>query len=112
LISANVKQFTFAYRTLSYRLLRIRTWEAAMPGSSGKSGETDKSSYLRWVIGFVVLPALLVIAMVGLIMTHQAASSGVSEAAQTEFPGTHLLPKVAPTQLMQPAREIRTVGGN
>jgi hypothetical protein len=83
-----------------------------MHDSSGRSGETDKSSYWRWVIGFLVLPALVVIAMAGLIMTHQAASSGVSEAAQAEFPGTHLLPKLAPTPLMQPAREIRNVGAD
>jgi hypothetical protein len=83
-----------------------------MHDSSDKSGEAGNSSYWRWVIGFLVLPALGVVAMAGLIMTHQAASSGVSEAAQAEFPGTHLLPKLAPSQLMQPAREIRNVGAN
>ena len=83
-----------------------------MHDPSGKSGETGKSSYLRWVIGFFVLPALLVLALVGLIMTHQATSSRVSEAAQAEFPGTNLLPKLAPTQLTQPDREIRNVGAN
>jgi hypothetical protein len=83
-----------------------------MHASSDKSGETGKGSHWRWVLGFVVLPVLLIIAMAGLIMTHQAASSGVSEAAQAQFPGTNSLPKLAPTQLTQPAREIRNVGPN
>jgi hypothetical protein len=83
-----------------------------VPDSSGKSGETGKRNYFRWVIGFVVLPALLVIALSGLIVTHQAASNRASEAAQAGFAGPNLSPKLVPTQIAQPAREIRNVGAN
>jgi hypothetical protein len=75
-----------------------------MPGSVDKSGETDKSGYWRWVVGFFVLPALLVVALVGLITTHQAA--------QSELAGAKFGPNAAPAQIGQPAGETPTFRAN
>ncbi len=63
-----------------------------------------------WDIKFVVLPILVVIALIGLAVSHPNASKWISEAAQAEFVGTDFVPNLAPpTRLAQPTNEIRTV---
>jgi hypothetical protein len=86
--------------------------EATMHGSFDRSGETDKSIYRSWRIGVFALPALLVIALVGLAITHPNMSSLISDAVQAEFANTYLAPEIAPAQIAQPAREVRTVRAN
>jgi hypothetical protein len=83
--------------------------EATMHGSLDKSGNNEDSIYRRWGLGFLVLPALLVITLIGLAIMQPAASNWISEAVQAEIAGISVMPEAAPTQLAQPAMEFRTV---
>jgi hypothetical protein len=80
-----------------------------MHGSLDKSGENENSIYQRWGLGFLALPALLVIALFMLAIVQPVASNWISEAVQAEFAGISVMPEAAPTQLARPALEIRTV---
>lgn len=81
-----------------------------MHGSLDRPPRDDDSSYRGWGIRLVALPIIVVIALVGLAVSHPNASRWISEAAQAEFVGTDLMPDLAPpTRLAQPSNEIRTV---
>ena len=80
-----------------------------MHGSLDKSGENENSIYQRWGLGFLALPALLVIALFMLAIVQPVASNWISEAVQAEFAGISVMPEAAPTELARPALEIRTV---
>ncbi len=80
-----------------------------MHGSLDKSGRNENSLFQRWGIGFLALPALLVIALVALAIVQPATSNWISEAVQAEFTGTVVMPELAPAQFAQPAMQIRTV---
>ena len=62
-----------------------------MHDSSDKSGEAGNSSYWRWVIGFLVLPALVVVAMVGTV-TVLRASLALSPNADLNVLGYNIHP--------------------
>jgi hypothetical protein len=81
-----------------------------MHGSFDKPGKPDNDIYRS--VGFLALPVLIVIALIGLIATQPEGSNWISEAVQAEFVGTDLVPDVAPTQIAKPAIEIRTVRAN
>jgi hypothetical protein len=83
-----------------------------MHGSPDKSGKNDNSIYQRWGIGFLALPALLAIALVGLAIVQPSASNLISEAVQAEVAGFNAMPEITPTQLARPAMQIRTVRAN
>lgn len=84
-----------------------------MHGTLERSRETrDNSIHSRWGIGFLALPALLAIMLIGLAVIHPTASSWISEAVQAEFAGASLPPDAAPTQLAQPAGGMRGVRAN
>jgi len=84
--------------------------ETTMHGSLDRPPRDDQSSYRGWDIKFVVLPILVVIALIGLAVSHPNASKWISETAQAEFVGTDFVPDLAPpTRLAQPTNEIRTV---
>jgi len=87
-----------------------------MHGSFDKQPPQDEqSNYRSFSIKLVALPVLLVIALIGMLVSHPSASKWISDAAQaefvgTEFVGTDLVPTlVPPTQLATPSNEIRTV---
>jgi hypothetical protein len=86
--------------------------ETAMHGSFDKSGKPDGDVQGNWNAGLFALPALVVIALVGLAVMHPASSNWISDAVQAEFVGIDLAPEAAPIQFAQPAREIRTVKAN
>jgi hypothetical protein len=86
--------------------------EAGMHGSFDKTGETIKTAYGRWGVGILALPALVVIALIGLAMTNPNTSNWISDAVQAEFVGSNYGPETAPTQLAKPASAIRTVRAN
>jgi hypothetical protein len=90
--------------------VHIRTTEPN--GMFEKLSETIKRLYHNWGLGIFALPALILIALVGLAMTHPDASNWMSEAAQAEFAGANSRPEAAPKQLAQPAREVRPVRSN
>jgi hypothetical protein len=83
--------------------------EASMHGTFDKSGESDNRIGRGWGIGFFAMPVLLVIALIGLAVTHPSVSVWISDAAQAEFVGTDLVRNTAPTQLAQPDPVTRTV---
>ena len=63
-------------------------------------------------IGFLALPVLIVMALIGLVTTRPEGSNWISQAAQAELVGADLVPDVAPMQLAKPAMDIRTVKAN
>jgi hypothetical protein len=85
--------------------------ETTMHGSFDRPPRDDQSSHRGWDIKLVALPILLVIALIGLAISHPSASRLISDAAQAEFVGTDFVPDLAPpTRLAQPTNEIRIVG--
>ena len=78
-----------------------------MHGSLDRSDENRNRTDRSWSIGFFVVPMLIVIALIALVMIKPAASIWISEAVQAEFVGPNS--PVAPTELAQPAMQIRTV---
>ena len=85
-----------------------------MHGSFDKPPRDEQSNYQSFSIKFVALPVLLVVALIGVVVSHPAAVKWISDAAQAEFVGdlggTDLQPDVAPpTQMAQPSNQIRTV---
>jgi hypothetical protein len=81
-----------------------------MHGSLDKLPRDDQSSDRGWGIKLIALPILLVIALIGLAVSHPSASKWISEAAQAEFVGVDFVPDLAsPTRLAQPANVIRTI---
>ena len=84
-----------------------------MHGTFERSRETsDKAPNWNSGIGFLAVPALIAVALVGLAIFQPAVSSWISEAAQAEFAGSFAMPDAAPTQLARPANEIRAVRAN
>jgi hypothetical protein len=78
-----------------------------MHGSLNRSDENRNRTDRNWSIGLFALPVLVMIALVALAITKPVASVWISQAAQAEFVGSNA-PDVAPTQLAQPAMQIRT----
>ena len=83
-----------------------------MHGSFDESGGNDNSIYRRWGIGFLVLPVLLAVALLGLAIVQPATSNWIAESVQAEFIGNNVVPGQAPAQLAQPGMQIRTVRAN
>ena len=81
-----------------------------MHGTFERTEEAVKKAYSDWGIGIFILPVLVVVALVGLVLTHQEAAQWISEAAQAEFVGANP-PEAVPAQVAQP-REFRTVKSN
>jgi hypothetical protein len=78
-----------------------------MHGSLNRSDQNRNRTDRNWSIGLFALPVLVMIALVALAITKPVASVWISQAAQAEFVGSNA-PDVAPTQLAQPAMQIRT----
>jgi hypothetical protein len=84
--------------------------EASMQGSFKQSPPPNQSIYRNWNIKLIALPVLLAIALIGYAVSHPDVSKWIAEAVQAEFAGTDLTPSRAPpTQVAQPANQIRTV---
>ena len=80
-----------------------------MHGSLDRPPHDDQSSDRGSDLKLVALPILVVIALIGLAISHPSASRWISEAAQAEFVGTDFVPNLAPaTRVAQPSNEIRT----
>jgi hypothetical protein len=81
-----------------------------MPGPLEKQLRDSESAYRNWDIKLFALPVLFVVALIGFVVSHPAASRWISDAAQAEFVGTDVVPDIAPpTRIAQPSDEIRTV---
>jgi hypothetical protein len=70
--------------------------------------ETVNRIYRNWGVGVFALPFLMVIALIGLILSHSDPSGWVSDALRAEFTSVDYGPEAAPKQLAQPAGETRT----
>ena len=86
-----------------------------MHGHFDKPPQDEQSNYRSFSIKLIALPVLLLIALIGMLVSHPSASRWISEAAQaefvgSEFAGTDLVPNlVPPTRLATPTNEMRTV---
>ena len=81
-----------------------------MHGTFERPRETSDSDISRKSgVGFLILPTLIAVALVGLAIAKPAVSIWISEAAQAEFAASFTLPDAAPTQIARPANEIRAV---
>jgi hypothetical protein len=86
-----------------------------MHGSFDKQPKGDPPPYQNWSFKLVALPVLIVVALIGMVVSHPPAVKWVSDAVQAEFVGprfvgTEIVPDLAsPTQLARPTNQIRTV---
>jgi hypothetical protein len=79
--------------------------EASMPGSSDRSHETTGNNfYQRWGSGFIALPVLLVIALIGLAVIQPGKTNWIADEVMAEFAGTNYGPQAAPAQVAKAAR--------
>ena len=90
-----------------------------MHGSLDRQPQDDRSVYRSFSIKLVALPVLIVVALIGMAVSHPSATTAwIADAAQaefvgTEFVGTDIVPDLAqPTQIARPANHIRTVHAN
>ena len=86
-----------------------------MQGSFDNRQQDPESNYRSFSIKLVALPVLVIIALIGMLVSHPTAVKWISDAAQAEFAGTDAIdtdpsPKIAqPALAVQPRNEIRTV---
>ncbi|MCC8960899.1 hypothetical protein H8A95_00900 [Bradyrhizobium sp. Pear76] len=79
------------------------------------SSQDPGSNYESFSIKLIALPVLVIVALIGMLVSHPAAVKWISDAAQAEFAATYAvdtdpLPKIAqPGPTPQPRNEIRTV---
>ena len=74
-------------------------------------GNNDNSTFRKWGIGFLALPALLAVALFVLAIV-QPKSNWISDAVQAEFTGGSAMPEIAPAQLARPSMDFHTVQAN
>lgn len=72
-----------------------------------ESDSSDSPTQQRWNVAVVAIPALVAVALAGLMLTQPSASTWISEAAQAEFVGLNPPPETASTQPAQPRAPIR-----
>ena len=81
-----------------------------MHGTFEKSREVRDNNVRRSSgVGFLAVPVVIAVALVGLAIAKPAVSTWIAEAAQAEFAGSVMMPEAPPTQLARPANEIRTI---
>ncbi|MDH2382249.1 hypothetical protein [Bradyrhizobium sp. CER78] len=96
----------------------IRTVEESMHGSFDNRPQDPSSNYGSFSIKLIALPVLVIVALIGMLVSHPAAVKWISDAAQAEFVGTDTvdtnpLPRIAqPAPTTLPRNEMRTVKAN
>lgn len=86
-----------------------------MQSSFDKRRQDPQRNYQSFSIKLVALPLLVVVALIGMLVSHPAAVKWISDAAQAEFVGTDAVytdpvPNIAQvTPTARPGNEIRTV---
>jgi hypothetical protein len=89
-----------------------------MHDSFGQPPDDDQNIYQSWSIKLILLPLLIVIALIGVVLSHPSAVNWVSDTAQAEpagpdFVGPDIIPDVpGPTRLVQPPARIRRLPGD
>ncbi|MCA6106919.1 hypothetical protein [Bradyrhizobium cenepequi] len=80
--------------------------------------DDDQNIYQSWSIKLIALPLLIVIALIGMVVSHPSAVNWVSDTAQAEsvgpdFVGPDIVPDdPRPTRLAQPTMRFRTIRGD
>jgi hypothetical protein len=88
--------------------------EASMHGSFDNQPHDDQNTDQGWSMKLVALPLLVVVALIGMVLSHPAAIGWISDAAQaefvgSEFVGTDMVPDLAPPmRTAQPTNEVRS----
>jgi hypothetical protein len=86
-----------------------------MHGSFDKQQQDAQHNYQSFSIKVIALPVLVLVALIGMLVSHPVAVKWISDAAQAEFAssdvvGTDLVPNIAqPAQMTGPSNEIHTV---
>ncbi|WGR93054.1 hypothetical protein MTX26_24495 [Bradyrhizobium sp. ISRA443] len=86
-----------------------------MRGSFDKRQQDAQSNYQSFSIKLVAVPMLVVVALIGMVVSHSAAVKWISDAAQAEFVGSDAVGAdtattiASPAHMAQPSKEIRTV---
>jgi hypothetical protein len=80
-----------------------------MHGTFERSRKTEETADWSSGLGFVVIPALLAVALIALVIMQPNASLWISQAAQAEFAGVTPVPEAAPARPAQPADRVRAV---
>jgi hypothetical protein len=79
--------------------------EASMRSPSDKSGGTTENGFFqRWGAGFLALPVLLVITLIGLAIVQPATTNWIADQVMAEFTGANYGPDAAATQLAKAVR--------
>ena len=80
-----------------------------MHGQFKKSGKDSESFFEKWGAGFLVLPALIVVALLVLAVFQPKTSNWIAETVQAEFSGDNPVPADAPARIALPGLQMRTV---
>jgi hypothetical protein len=89
-----------------------------MHDSFDQPPDDDQNICQSWSIKLIALPLLIVIALIGMVVSHPSAMNWVSDTAQAEpvgpdFVGPDIIPDAPrPTRLALPASRIRTLPGD
>ena len=89
-----------------------------MQGSFDNRQQDLESNYGSFSMKLIALPALVIVALIGMLVSHPAAVKWISDAAQAEFAGTDVVDVDPLTKIAQPApaalphNEMRTVKAN
>ena len=88
-----------------------------MHGSFDKSGKDESSGkdygvYEKVGFGFLALPVVLLVTLLGLAIINPKASSWISQAVEAEFADFSAPPALTPTEMARPSMAIRTVRAN
>ena len=92
----------------------VRIVEESKQGSFDNRQQDPESNYGSFSIKLIALPVLLVVALIGMLVSHPAAVKWISDVAQAEFVGTDAFDTNPPPRIAQPAPAAlpRTVKAN
>jgi hypothetical protein len=76
-----------------------------MHGSLEKSDKAKQNIYGSSGMRFLAIPALLLTALIGFLVSHPAAPAWISQAVQAEFVGVDWTPDLVPTQIAKPVTQ-------
>jgi len=79
-----------------------------MHGSFDKPPD-EQGNYQSFSIKLVALPVLVIVALIGMVVSHPAAVQWISDAAQAEFVGYNLGSTGLDPDIARPGNQIRTV---
>jgi hypothetical protein len=110
-ICVNVMHLAFALGNLRYPAGAIRTQEAPLQRDHDKWNPTRRRGFSDQFTTIVVVNGIIVLALIAFALSTPSASEWISAAVQAEFGGGEA-PATPPTQIAQPAEEMRIVRSN